>query len=409
MVGGPATVTPDTTRSWPGARSGPMAAGVLPSALRALRRPERRGSTAPSAATRLRVLEALTVLVPAVCAGIYETARHSFLANQFSNSVGTAVAVAIVLGLSYTFARASFGIIHRMEARLVERNRRLEVLSQDARRVATLEERERLAREIHDGVAQVIATLLVRVDTIESLIARGRTAEAATELRDLRASGDLANVEVREAIAGLRANPLPGALGLADALRRYVEDFGARTGIDATFHSRVPLSSATAPSRSAGIAVDPSPLRSSSGDLTDAELPPGHELHLMRVAIEALTNVRKHAHARTVSVTLTSVGERVPVLSGSPQSSLATGGWSLQIADDGVGFDPEIVASGLAPESSIAPRRRHFGLAMMRERVTALGGTCAVTSSPGEGTTIRVVVPWSDRTPGDDDGEYPGE
>ena len=400
-----------------------------------------RGYALP-AATRLRVLEALTVLVPAVCAGIYETARHSFLANEFSNGVGTAVAVAIVLALSYAFARASFGIIHRMEARLVERNRRLHALSQDARRVATLEERERLAREIHDGVAQVIATLLVRVDTIESLVARGRTAEAGAELRDLRASGDLANVEVREAIAGLRANPLPGADGLADALRRYVEEFGARTGVEATFHARLPSVTAHA-------------LPAPRGASHDVELRPGHELHLMRVAIEALTNVRKHARATRVSVTLTAPQEtgfreqaathpapsrgdgpnpsspnrpNPPSPNGpnppSPPSLRGKGGtaspsavateasrvhgsgamWSLDIVDDGVGFDPEPIASGAPTGPQTPPRRRHFGLAMMRERVTALGGTCTVTSSIGSGTSVHVFVP-SSHSAWDDDEE----
>ena len=313
---------------------------------------------APDTGVRLRVLEVLTVLVPAVCAGIYETARHSLLANSLPNGVGTALAVVIVVTLSFAFARASFGIIHRMAARLRERNRRLEALSRDARRVATLEERERLAREIHDGVAQVIATLLVRVDTIEGLVTRGRLVEAAAELRDLRASGDRANVEVREAIAGLRANPSPGADGLAEALRRYVEEFGARTGVDASFHVE-----------------DTSRARSASSDLT-----PGHELHLMRVAIEALTNVRKHAQARRVEVTL-----------GSPD---ATGGlpggrgWTLVVADDGVGFGTR--SSG---DDGPVTGRRHFGLAMVRERVEALGGTCDIRSEPAGGTRVTVVVP----------------
>ena len=360
-------------------------------------------------ATRLRVLEALTVLVPAVCAGIYETARHSFLANEFSNGVGTAVAVAIVLALSFAFARASFGIIHRMEARLVERNRRLHALSQDARRLATLEERERLAREIHDGVAQVIATLLVRVDTIEGLVARGRTAEAGAELRDLRASGGLANVEVREAIAGLRANPLPGAAGLADALRRYVDEFGARTGIDATFQLTIPTSPRY-PQRSASVGgrtrapgerrifgAGANDSQASPGESADPELPPGHELHLMRVATEALTNVRKHAAARTVSVTLTAPA--------TPTAPVARPAWSLEIVDDGVGFDlettapparSEIATKGAVGTDTGSARRRHFGLAMMRERVTALGGTCTVTSSVGSGTRVHVLVPSSD-------------
>ena len=286
-----------------------------------------------------------------------------------------------------------------------------------------------LFRSIHDGVAQVIATLLVRVDTIESLVARGRTAEAGAELRDLRASGDLANVEVREAIAGLRANPLPGADGLADALRRYVEEFGARTGVEATFHALVPGVTAHAL---------PAPRGANHG----VELPPGHELHLMRVAIEALTNVRKHARATTVSVTLTapretgfrekalthpapprgeyghppssdgrfapllaSVAVACPPARGSGAARVDGRGamWSLAIVDNGVGFDSEPITSGAPTGTPTPPRRRHFGLAMMRERITALGGTCTVTSSIGSGTSVQVFVPSIDRTWDDDE------
>ncbi|NBT20140.1 MAG: hypothetical protein EBT00_15425 [Proteobacteria bacterium] len=184
--------------------------------------------SAPTRHGRLRILKWLTVLVPAVCAGIYETVRHSFLTTDLPNSLGTLIAVLLVVAISFGFARISFGIIQKMEEGLIERNRRLQELSRDAQRVAVLEERDRLAREMHDGIAQVLAYLLVRVDTIESLVDRGRSTEALAELRGMRSSGEVANAEVREAIAGLRTNPAPGIGGLIDALRAYTEDFGAR-------------------------------------------------------------------------------------------------------------------------------------------------------------------------------------
>ncbi|MBU6289686.1 MAG: hypothetical protein KGS10_16120, partial [Chloroflexi bacterium] len=150
----------------------------------------------------------------------------------------------------------------------------------------------------------------------------------------------------------------PGADGLAEALRRYVEEFGARTGVDASFHVE-----------------DTSRALSASSDLA-----PGHELHLMRVAIEALTNVRKHAQARRVEVTLRSPDATCGLPGGR--------GWTLVVADDGVGFGTR--SSG---DDGPVTDRRHFGLAMVRERVEALGGTCDIRSEPAGGTRVTVVVP----------------
>ena len=122
----------------------------------------------PTRQGRLRILKWLTVLVPAVCAGIYETVRHSFLTTDLPNSLGTLIAVLLVVAISFGFARISFGIIQKMEEGLIERNRRLQELSRDAQRVAVLEERDRLAREMHDGIAQVLAYLLVRLETTDT-------------------------------------------------------------------------------------------------------------------------------------------------------------------------------------------------------------------------------------------------
>src|SRR5436190_496017 len=85
-------------------------------------------------ADRLAVLQWLTVLVPAVCAGLYETVRHSLLATELPNALGTLLAVALVLAISSVFARVSFGMIRQTEARLRERNRELQALSRQGSR-----------------------------------------------------------------------------------------------------------------------------------------------------------------------------------------------------------------------------------------------------------------------------------
>src|SRR5436190_18445935 len=189
-------------------------------------------------ADRLAVLQWLTVLVPAVCAGLYETVRHSLLATEWPNALGTLLAVALVLAISSVFARVSFGMIRQTEARLRERNRELQALSRQVERLAVIEERDRLAREMHDSVAQVLAYLLVRLDTIEGLLVRGRDAEAAREVQALRASGEQAYADVREAIAGLRTRPEAGAAGLAAGVAQYVREFGDRVSVEATYSAR---------------------------------------------------------------------------------------------------------------------------------------------------------------------------
>lgn len=301
---------------------------------------------------RLMVLQWLTVLVPAVCAGLYETVRHTLLANDLPDGVGTLLAVALVLGISLAFARVSFSIIRHMEARLLERNRRLEELSRRVERLAVIEERDRLAREMHDGIAQVLAYLMIRLDTIGTLVQRGRGEEAAREVRLLRASSEEAYAEVREAIAGLRTRPAAGAVGLAAALQEYTAQFTDRTQIPATC---------------------------SIGDvaLSDEELPIAAELHLMRIAQEALANVRKHARATQVMVRFW------------PDSA----GWHLSVQDDGSGFDPKSVLQRDRSPGSGEAKHQPVGLAIMRERAGILGGTLTVESST-TGTTVRADVPY---------------
>ncbi len=293
---------------------------------------------------RLRDLQLLTILVPALCAGIYETLRHSVLPGDIPFDLGTPLAVVLVLAISYGFARISFGIIRRTQTRLRERNRELRALSRRVERLAVLEERDRLAREIHDSVAQGLASLLIRLDTVESLAERGRTEELATEVRALRSAGGEIYSDVREAIAELRTRPDPGPVGLRRALADYVTQFGDRAGVAATFEA-------------------------GSVDEADQELAPAAEVQLLRIAQEALTNVRKHARATRIDVRFWREDD----------------GWLIKVRDDGDGFDPQTGSTGAGG--------RHVGLTIMRERAESVGGRLDVRSKPGVGTTIEAWVP----------------
>jgi signal transduction histidine kinase len=305
---------------------------------------------------RLRDLQLLAILVPALCAGVYETLRHSVFPTDLPFDLGTPLAVVLVLAISYGFAHVSFGIIRRTEARLRERNRELQAMSRRVERLAVLEERDRLAREIHDSVAQRLATLLVRLDVVVSLAERGRVDELAVEVGGLRSAGADIYSDVREAIAELRARPEPGPLGLRRALADYVTQFGDRTGISATF--------------SAG-AVDPS----------DQDLAPAAEVQLLRIAQEALTNVRKHARSTRADVRFWREAD----------------GWHVTVTDAGVGFDPAAVAA------TAAGGPMHVGLTIMEERAQSVGGHLEVQSAPGQGTVVHACVPGTARGAGEDD------
>jgi signal transduction histidine kinase len=290
-------------------------------------------------------LQLLTVLVPALCAGLYEWVRHSLFASDLPFGLGTVVAVIVVLGISLAFARISFGMIRRMEASLLQRNRELQALSREVERLAVVDERNRLAREIHDGVAQVLATMLVRLDTVEGLLERGRTEAVLEEVRGLRASGAEAYGDVREAIADLRTRPELGPQGLRQALESYVSQFADRTELRATFG-----------------------FDAIEGDVDD--LTPTAEVQLLRIVQEALANVRRHAGASRVDV----------------QFWRDNGGWHVSVRDDGRGFDPT------AADTSTG-RQEHVGLSIMRERAESVGGSLTITSSPGGGTEVHTLVP----------------
>ena len=208
-------------------------------------------------------------------------------------------------------------------------------LHERARHAAVLEERQRLARELHDSVTQALYGISLYAEAADRALADGDVDAAATHLRDIGETTQEALGETRLLLFELRP-PLLEEQGLAAALRTRLQSVEARAGLVAEF-------------RGTG----------------EGRLSPDAEQALYRVAQEALNNVLKHAHARHVEVSL----------------EVASHGALLEVADDGVGFDPARAAGG------------GFGLPGMRERVERLGGLLAVNSTPGAGTRVRVVVP----------------
>jgi signal transduction histidine kinase len=214
---------------------------------------------------------------------------------------------------------------------------RMAILRQQLAQVtaAQEEERQRIARELHDGVGPALASLNIRLRTARKLLERDQlTAEEVEELAEL---AQVNIQDIRRLIHDLRPAVLD-ELGLVPALREYVARYQEEHGLEVA------------------LALPEGGER----------LPAPVETALFRIAQEALNNVAKHAQARRVEVTMTR----------------DRGGVTLHIADDGRGFD------------SAAPRSgTHLGLWSMRERVEQLGGRFEVESAPAAGTTVRVIIP----------------
>lgn len=206
------------------------------------------------------------------------------------------------------------------------------------RSIATSEERSRLAREIHDGIAQEIAGLGYAVD---SLASQAESQDQKEGLQDLREELTRIVGELRLSIFDLRSEVVSGT-GLGQALSDYMRNFGARSKL--TVH----------------LTLDEAPNR----------LRPEVEAELLRIVQEATTNARKHSGAKNVWVSC-----RV-----SPPAA------EIEVRDDGSGFTEQ--------------RGDSYGLRIMEERAKRLGATLEVRTFPGEesgGTVVRLAMPSSQR------------
>jgi signal transduction histidine kinase len=214
--------------------------------------------------------------------------------------------------------------------------------------LAVTEERERIAREMHDSLAQVLGYVNAKAQAAETLLEHGQTDRAVAQLHQLGEASRAAYADVREGILGLRTS-LGEDGGFTETLRGYLEQWQGQSG--------VAVELLTVPS-----------------DRFEPGLAPNGEVQLLRIIQEALANVRKHAGATRARVQLV----------------LADNHLEASVEDDGVGFDPEALGRTSLPR---------FGLATMRERAEAVGGTLTISSTPGEGTQVVVRVPVESRTP----------
>ncbi len=268
----------------------------------------------------------LMVLIPPVVI----TLGHIVLGHVVGRLAEVLVMASLTLVLAYIFV---FRILRKLETEALAREQ--DILTMNA----VMRERERLGRELHDGAAQLVAHLLLRLDTIRELVGADRKTEAEAEVERLRGVADELYLDIGESITGTRANVTER--GLSSTLQDYVEQFEERHQIS---------------------------VRLRMDDAAD-QLSPLAAFQLFRLIQEALTNVRKHAGAREATVTVTSDGSDY---------------LRVIIVDDGQGFTP-----GSRRNDKAAP----LGLTSMRERVEGLGGVFDLKSQTGLGTRVTAAIP----------------
>lgn len=199
------------------------------------------------------------------------------------------------------------------------------------------EERQRIARELHDSVGQYLAGMAMRLDVLAQSAPDASPMKAG--LADLKGLTETVGTEMRRLAWELRP-PTLDDLGLEPAIERLIEDWSRRSGLMFDLHCA----------------------------LKDRRLPPDVETTLYRVLQEAITNIVKHAGARTVGVSLSASARDVVMI----------------VEDDGKGFEPESVGRRAT---------RHFGLLGMGERLALIHGDLEIESEPGAGTTLFIRAP----------------
>ncbi len=221
-----------------------------------------------------------------------------------------------------------------------ERRTDAQILDQQ-RTLAMLKERELLARELDDGIGQMLATTHLQVALARELLARGGdTASVQACLRLIAQMTQEAKESIRAYLLGVKSAS-PDGQSLISTLRLYLKNYSQNYGI------------------STELVAPP--------QLKEKRLDASVQAHLQPIIQEALTNVRRHGEASSVRVVFASTDSDV----------------RITIEDDGRGFDPEGISE-----------KKGFGLRSMRGRTEAVGGLFEVNSTPGQGTRLTLRVPW---------------
>jgi signal transduction histidine kinase len=227
-----------------------------------------------------------------------------------------------------------------LDARVAERTARIERLADEQKHAAVVRERLRLARELHDTLAHSLMALLTQIRLARKLRARLTEADLDAELARAEEVAATGLGEARAAIAQMRHNAVRDS-GLGEALRELLERFSQRSGIEHELR-----------------------VRGAAGALAGERAETA-----FRIVEQALNNTERHAQAQHVRVTLT--GGDMTVSGAGPRVR-------LEVADDGIGFDPAQERPG------------HYGLRGMREQAALIEARLQIESAPGTGTRVTL-------------------
>ncbi|NMO94488.1 sensor histidine kinase [Paenibacillus lemnae] len=268
-------------------------------------------------------IKILILIIPTLTIAVWEFVRHEYLLPYISMELGNWLAPVLVFLVSITLLLKLFGRMEQLQAQLRE--------EQAAK--AVLEEREALARELHDGIAQSLFLISVKVEQLKAAdTCAPNTSPAYAGLH--KVTQEL-NAYVRQAISSLRAQPKgESAAGWEDAIFHLISQFGQEHGIPVTIDWNIP----------------------------EASLSIKEKVELYSSVREGLLNISKHAGASQVSV----------------QGCTTPGGWQVSIKDNGQGLDEEQLND---------PNR--FGLRIIRERAEALGWKLSLSRSEKH-TILRI-------------------
>lgn len=215
-------------------------------------------------------------------------------------------------------------------------------LHQQVRALAITEERDRIAREMHDSIAQVLGYVNTKGQAAQELLRAGQPERAEAQIAQLSKAAREAYADVRENILGLRVSH-DEATSFTESLSSYLATWQDQSGISAR-------------------------LNLGGEETLQLGLSPLGELQLLRIIQEALSNVRKHSEASEVNVSLQRHQEKI----------------EAQISDNGRGFDPLAIGH---------PGFPRFGMSTMRERAESVGGSIEIESDAVRGTTVTVTIP----------------
>ncbi|GIM47241.1 hypothetical protein DNHGIG_27900 [Collibacillus ludicampi] len=267
-------------------------------------------------------LQWFTVLLPPLLIGGFEYIRHTFLLPYMSMETGNFYITLLSFLLSFIYASWMFRTIRRINERLAE---------EQARR-AVYEERERLARELHDGIAQTLFYLNVKLQ-------QGKIEEARKAVSEI-------DNHVRHAIFNLRSQPEKGE-SFSLRLQRLLTQWSDITGLEVSQEILLP----------------------------EDHFSPAEEVHVFAIIQEALANIRKHANAQHVEIRL---------------HGMKNGGWQLLIADDGHGLDIQTMETKKYGLSIMRERAAQLG-ATFDIHTIATGGTELVLTA-GKGDSVHEVI-----------------